>query len=282
LPLEDVEADIRFEALHDGTLAVFLAGADVLAAQCAPAEVGDVAARLGRAFLALASGGEAAPRRMRALVERTGASVVFAEAHCETKPSVRSQRRAVLREILGVRAFGAAVVVGAAAPFGEIDAVRFEALIERTRALGASGLRLTPWRAFLLADLDRRGAKSFVDSMTELGFILDAEDLRLRIAACPGAPACMQGHRSVRYDATRWAAVLPKGDGVILHVSGCAKGCARPAPTAATLTATATGYDLILGARAGDPPVRRSLSGSEVDRLLANEGARMLAAERAS
>ena len=172
--------------------------------------------------------------------------------------------------------------VGAAAPFGEINAVRFEALIERARALGASGLRLTPWRAFLLAGLDRRGAVSLLDSMTELGFIVDAEDLRLRIAACPGAPACMHGHRSVRYDATRWAAVLPKGDGVILHVSGCAKGCARPAATAATLTATATGYDLILGTTAGDPPVRRGLSGSEVDRLLANEGARMLAAERAS
>ena len=40
--------------------------------------------------------------------------------------------------------------------------------------------------------------------------------------------------------------MLPKGDGVILHVSGCAKGCARPAPAAATLTATAAGYDLSL------------------------------------
>jgi precorrin-3B synthase len=281
-PLGDVEADIRCEALHDGTLAVFLAGADALAAQCAPAEIGDVAARLGRAFLALAGEGEAAPRRMRALVERTGASVVFAEAHCETMPSARSQRRAVLREILGVRTFGATVVVGAAAPFGEIDAVRFEALIERALALGASGLRLTPWRAFLLAGLNRRGAKSLVDSMTELGFIVGAEDPRLRIAACPGAPACMHGHRSVRDDATRWAAVLPKGDGVILHVSGCAKGCARPAATAATLTATATGYDLILGARAGDPPARRDVSSAEVMHLLADASGSMFAAERVS
>ena len=173
------------------------------------------------------------------------------------------------------------VVVGAAAAFGEIEAVRFEALIERARALGASGLRLTPWRAFLIAGLDRRGAESLVDSMAELGFIVDADDPRLRIAACPGAPACMHGHRSVRDDATRWAALLPKGDGVILHVSGCAKGCARPAATAATLTATATGYDLILGGRAGDPPARRGLSGAEVAQLLANEGARMFAAREA-
>jgi precorrin-3B synthase len=81
----------------------------------------------------------------------------------------------------------------------------------------------------------------------------------------------------VRDDATRWAATLPKGDGVILHVSGCAKGCARPAATAATLTATATGYDIVLGGRAGDPPARRGLSGAEVMQLLANEGAEMFA-----
>ena len=217
-------------------------------------EAGDVAARLGLAFLALAGAGEAAPRRMRALVERAGAAAVFAEAGCETKRSVRSRRRAALRDILGAREFGAAVVVGAAAPFGEIDAVRFRALIERARALGASSLRLTPWRAFLIVGLDPRGAESLVHSMSELGFIVDADDPRLRIAACPGAPACMHGHRRVRDDATRWAALLPKGDGVILHVSGCAKGCARPSATAATLTATATGYDLILAVR---PAIRR-------------------------
>jgi precorrin-3B synthase len=207
---------------------------------------------------------------------------VFAEAGCETQPSARSQRRAALRDMIGVREFGAAFVIGAAAPFGEIEAARFRALIERARALGASGVRLTPWRAFLIVGLDRRGAESLVHSMAELGFIVDADDPRLRIAACPGAPACMHGYRSVRDDATRWAEWLPKGDGVILHVSGCAKGCARPNATAATLTATATGYDLILGGRAGDPPARRGLSDPEVAEFLANEGARMFAAERLS
>jgi precorrin-3B synthase len=282
LPLGDVEADIRFEALRDGTLAVFLAGDDAMVAQCAPSETGAVAARLGLAFLSLAGGGEAAPRRMRALVERTGASAVFAEAGCGTKPGARSQRRALLRDILGAREFGAAVVAGAAASFGEIVAGRFIALIERARALGASGVRLTPWRAFLIAGLDPRGAASMVALIAELGFIVNPGDPRLRVAACPGAPACMHGHRSVRDDATRWAATLPKEDGVILHVSGCAKGCARPAATAATFTATATGYDLVLGGRAGDPPARRGLSDAEVMQLLANEGAGMFAPERLS
>ena len=109
-----------------------------------------------------------------------------------------------------------------------------------------------------------------------------ADEPRLRVAACPGAPACVHGRSPVRDDAARWAPLLPKGDGVILHVSGCAKGCARPAATAATLTATETGYDLILAGRAGDPPARRGLSKAAIAELLAGEGARMFAGERPS
>jgi precorrin-3B synthase len=282
LPLADVEADIRFEASRDGALAVYLGGDDALATRCAAAEAGEVAARLGRAFLALAGGDDAAPRRMRALVERTGASALFAEAGCETKPTARSQRRAVLRDILGVREFGAAVVVGVAAPFGEIDAVRFRSLLERARALRATSLRLTPWRALLIVGLDQRGAELLVPSMVELGLIVDADDPRLRIAACPGAPACAHGYSAVRVDATRWAPLLPKGEGVILHVSGCVKGCARPAATAVTITATAAGYDLILGGRAGDSPARRDVSSAEVMQLLADAGGSQFAAQRPS
>ena len=85
LPLGDIDADIRFEASRGGTFAVFLAGEDALAAECAPDEIGDVAARLGAAFLALAGAGEAAPRRMRALVEGKGTRTVFAEAGCEAE-----------------------------------------------------------------------------------------------------------------------------------------------------------------------------------------------------
>ncbi len=275
LPLGEVDADIRFEASRGGKLAVFLAGDDALAAECRPGETGEIAARLGLAFLTLAGAGEAAPRRMRALVERTGASAVFVEAGCETTLRACSQRRVSLRAILGAREFGAAVVVGAAAAFGEIDAVRFRALIERAHARGASSLRLTPWRAFLITGLDQQGAESLVDTIAELGWIADADDPRLRVAACPGAPACAHGHSAVRADATDWAASLPKAEGVILHVSGCAKGCARPAASAATFTATAKGYDLIVGGRAGDPPVRRGLSRAEVAQFIAVEGGGM-------
>jgi sulfite reductase beta subunit-like hemoprotein len=204
---------------------------------------------------------------------------VFARAGCEAKPRVRSPQRVSLSDVLGAHAVGAPIVVGAAAPFGEIAAVRFRALIDRARALGASGLRLTPWRAFLIAGLEHRAAASIVEACARLGFILDAGDPRLRVVACPGAPACAHGHRPVRADAARWAALLPNGEGVVLHISGCGKGCARVAATAATLTATATGYDLILAGRASDPPTRRGLSSAEVAQLLEGEGARVFGAE---
>jgi precorrin-3B synthase len=280
LPLADVEADIRFEAARGGGLDVFLAGEDALAAECIPAATGEAAARLGRAFVRLAGLGDGAPRRMRALVERGGAKPVFAAAGLETKPRRRSERRAPLADVLGVHSYGREAVVGVAAPFGEIAALRFLALIERARALGASGLRLTPWRAFLIAGLDPGPARSMLGAIAELGFIADADEPRLRVAACPGAPACAHGLKPVRDDAARWAALLPKGEGVVLHLSGCAKGCARPQATAATLTATASGYDLILAGKAGDPPARRGLENAAIEALLASESLRLTAGER--
>jgi precorrin-3B synthase len=282
LPLGDVDADVRFDALGDGTFAVTLAGEDALAAECTPSKTGDVAARLANAFLALAGGGEGTPRRMRALVEREGAEAIFANAALRPKPCTRARRSPALRDIMGAHLYGAEFVVGAGAAFGELEAARLNALIERARSVGASGLRLTPWRAFLIAGLDRRSAESLVETIAQLGFIIDAGDARLRVAACPGAPACAHGLRAVRADATRWAQTLSKGEGVALHVSGCAKGCARPTTTAVTVTATAKGYDLILGGRAADPPARRGLTPAEIARLLAGEDGNLFAGERAT
>ena len=172
LPLADVDADIRFEASLEGTLAVYLAGDDALAAECAPGETGEIAARLGRAFVRLAGAGESAAaadaRARRA--HRGDGRVRRSGSRRRGRARVR-RRRASLGDLLGAHEFGAAVVVGAAAAFGEIEADRFLALIERARALGASGLRLTPWRAFLIAGLDREAADVMVDSIARLGFI---------------------------------------------------------------------------------------------------------------
>ncbi|MBV8441356.1 MAG: hypothetical protein JO312_12500 [Hyphomicrobiales bacterium] len=102
----------------------------------------------------------------------------------------------------------------------------------------------------------------------------------MRVVACPGAPACMHAFRPLREDAARWASLLPAADSVILHVSGCTKGCARPLATAATLIATENGYDLVVDGRAADRPVRRGLSSVAIEAFLAGEGAKLFESER--
>jgi len=49
-------------------------------------------------------------------------------------------------------------------------------------------------------------------------------------------------------------------DGAVLHVSGCAKGCAHPGVAPLTLTAQADGFDLVRRGRAGGLPERWGLT----------------------
>ena len=199
LPVGDIDADIRFEAARETggpSFAAYLAGDDALAALCAPAEVADAASRLARAFLSLAGLGEGALRRMRALVERAGAKAVFAAAGLEAEPRPRRRRRTSLGDVLGGHAFGAAIVVGAAAPFGDIEAAPSQGA--HRACAGAWGERSAARAVAIVfrhrpcakggGVLRRRAARDSASSPIR-------GDPRLRVVACPGAPACMHALR---------------------------------------------------------------------------------------
>ncbi len=111
-------------------------------------------------------------------------------------------------------------------------------------------IRPTPWRMLLLV-----GATS-LPAIPNL--ITSPADPILRITACTGAPACPQGLQDTRHLARHLAAHLPEVQ--TLHISGCAKGCAHPAPAELTLTATPHGYDLIRNGTASDTPSLRALT----------------------
>ncbi|MGA0541871.1 precorrin-3B synthase [Neotabrizicola sp. VNH66] len=134
----------------------------------------------------------------------------------------------------GLRPEGALVALA----FGQMQA-------ETLSALAATGhdLRLTPWRMVLL------------DGATALpaipGTLTDPADPLLRVIACTGAPGCPQALAPTRALARALAPSVPPGG--LLHVSGCAKGCAHPAAAPLTLTATGTGFALIRDGRASDP-----------------------------
>lgn len=132
--------------------------------------------------------------------------------------------------------------------FGQIEAERLAAFMDDS---GADALRLTPWR-MIIAEGGRPSAVP--------GFLSDPDAAQLRSDACPGLPHCPQASVETRALATRLAPFV-KGR---LHVSGCAKGCARLLPADVVLTGRDGRYDLAFNARAGDTPVRRGLSATDV------------------
>jgi precorrin-3B synthase len=89
--------------------------------------------------------------------------------------------------------------------------------------------------------------------------------------ACAGKPACASAARDAQADALVFARELPGSDAIVLHVSGCSKGCARPAPMRLTLVANADGYDAVLGGRADGAPALRNLTLDAARRLVAQE-----------
>lgn len=129
--------------------------------------------------------------------------------------------------------------------FGQMQAATLHSLA----ALGQE-LRPTPWRMVLIV-----GATTLPGIP---GLVTDPTDPILRITACTGAPACPQALGDTRQLARQLAPHLAPGQ--TLHISGCAKGCAHPAPAETTLTATGQGYDLIRNGTAHDTPGLRGLT----------------------
>ncbi len=92
--------------------------------------------------------------------------------------------------------------------------------------------------------------------VTHPAFVHDPSESMLDVAACPGAPRCMQATVPTRSVARRLA---ERGLGT-LHVSGCAKGCARPGPSDVTLVGRDGMFDLVRSGSVGDTPDRTGVS----------------------
>lgn len=129
------------------------------------------------------------------------------------------------------------VARGVAFAFGVAESGAVAALAE---AAGGARLCPAPGRALLAVGLDPKAEAGFVATAGRLGFVTEAGDPRLAIAACAGAPACGSGRIATRAIAARIAAEGVER-GVRLHLSGCPKRCAQPVGPAVTLVAEAGG-----------------------------------------
>ena len=219
--LTGAPADIRVERCPDGRL---ILRPDGYALGRAVADLANDALALVEWFVA--AGGVSGGRgRMAALIARgivpPGCTIAPADPLPQPGP--------------GLYADGALVALA----FGQMQAATLDAL-----AALCHDIRPTPWRMLFLA-----GARHVP---VIPGLILDPADPLLRVTACTGAPACPQALGDTRALARALAPHLPQGRG--LHVSGCTKGCAHPGPADFTLTASASGHDLIHNGKAADKP----------------------------
>ncbi len=224
--LRNISADIRCERDGAGRLLCRADGA-THGALIAPEDVASTALALTRWFLD--SGGVKNGRGRMAAHLAAGAQLpaIFAAYPAQILPSAPIPRPG--------RVAGG-FMVGLA--FGQMEAPTMAALAD------LATLRITPWRMVLLEG---------VEHAPDLpGLIVEADDPLLRVIACPGAPACLQALQPTRPIATALAPYLPAD--ALLHVSGCAKGCAHPQAAPLTLVAGADGFDLIRAGPADGGP----------------------------
>ncbi len=137
------------------------------------------------------------------------------------------------------------------APFGRCTVAAFERLIGVADETGASEIRLSPSRGVVL--LPRHPERIRLADLAA-DFIVAADDPRRAVAACTGAPACASGSTPTLLDAARIAKMFrPLAErGLSAHVSGCAKGCAKPGPADLTLVGREGEYAIIVGGAPGD------------------------------
>lgn len=235
-----------------------------------------------RRFLELAAELDPPPRRMADLVQRASVpSVSFADSSPTTQGSISAQilHRAA-REVdrrVSAGTEGALLIAGRIGeafalglPFGAMTADHLDLAAEYADRFAEGMLRLSPWRALVLAGVPKAAITELAAAAGAAGFIVDPIDPRLSVVACVGAPGCASAHAATRLDAGRVASSGVKG---LVHLSGCAKGCAHPAAAPVTLVATQHGYDLVRDGRAGDAPARRGLTLDAALDLLAAEPA---------
>lgn len=141
-------------------------------------------------------------------------------------------------EPIGAHALrGGMAAIGVGLPFGKVEGASFKRLIGAAKRFQAVGLRVAPDRALLIIGVRPERADELIAEAAALGFITRADDPRRSIAVCPGAPFCACTDvpmRALAPEIASAAAALLDGS-LVMHLSGCAKGCAHPGPAALTV-----------------------------------------------
>lgn len=270
LPVDVSEADISVHPFAESLLAVRLAGVEDAAIIVSPEEAIACVLRLAKAYVELRAENPFEFRRMRKLIGRSGFNNLISMAGVSLVRFIPAAYEENVDE-LGVHDVGDIAYAGASAPSGRWFAKDLAELADLATRHGLSEARLTPRRAMLFPAAQRMSALRIQSRAKSMGLIVDNNDPRRGIVACPGAPECLQAQGETRACLERLAPLARQyagSDGVGLHISGCSKGCARQASTPVTLVMNHGRFDLVLDGGPLDAPTLSSLTIEEVERSL--------------
>ncbi|AHI26892.1 precorrin-3B synthase [Komagataeibacter xylinus] len=239
IPAGTLRADIVARATDTGWMVA--CGDRALA--CAGADVARMTVALAHALAAM----KPASRPLRDPALGRAAFARMGMVDTTAAPSARPDRPVLAGPLPGH-------AMGVMLPPGPIAAGMLDDIAQWCDRHGNAHMRIAPWRAIVLEQCDTPPALP--------GLLTQADDPRLRIWACIGTQGCACATRDVIADAHALAPDLPPG--VSLHVSGCAKGCAHPAPADITLVAGPGGYGLCPHGRADNTPVDIGLSLAQI------------------
>ncbi|QND75179.1 precorrin-3B synthase [Tardiphaga robiniae] len=265
LGLAEQRGDIRLAAIADGQGAAIAIGLETRIGMewlgsIVRGAAAAVAVEIGLAFIAVASREQR--QRMRDLSDEGLASV--RSAIMPRLDALREQPRdadAPLMKRTGLIELGAGrFAVGIAAPFGRVEAGQIRMLVDAMAADGVKEVRLSPWRTLYAEVSDEQSGQSILAAAASVGLVVDSADPLLQIEACPGTPGCQSTSLDTRGDARWLARLLPRfGFTETVHVSGCAKGCAKSGTSDLVLIGAECRYGLVRNGTAQDTPVRHFL-----------------------
>jgi precorrin-3B synthase len=247
--LDGIAADIRLVGTASGQLLLSVAEGrwcGPLAEAETPALVGTILSR----FAALRRAAPAQIRRLRDLPADALAGLVPLPDTAVPVSRPAPQRAGLFRQEDG------RMTALIALPFGRSRAETLAALAQAVQDAPAE-IRLSPWRGLAFRGLSPSGAEAVLELAQAQGLIVDDGDPRLSVQACAGSPACTRAQAPAAADAGRVAGAIAGllGEGLDLHISGCAKGCAHPGAADLTLTGRDGRYEVVFGGRAGDTPL---------------------------
>ena len=146
---------------------------------------------------------------------------------------------------------------GVGLAFGHADAATLERLAQAANNSGTAGIRAAADRALLIVGLTAQTASTVAAEAERLGFVVRANDPRRYVVACAGAPVCAAAHIAARTLAptVAEAARTHLDSDSLIHISGCAKGCAHPGAARLTIVGRHDGCAVISNGSVRDASV---------------------------